>query len=438
MNSESISFLQACHITKLSTAARMAGLKFKNGAVGYDKAGIIEKLSYHPSIMSATIATIKRMESNSPAVSGGSFLDDLAEETAVNNAIPPIPQSSVSEVIPQEFRNSLDSALRAIGNLQDKTQSIENDYLTRYMGVKIANTQFDNNIKGCFTAIEALKAEVIELKKTTPIQYNFPDKPSIITSAGQHNLYPRLLEYLQINKRCILTGPAGTGKSMAAVTAAKDLGVEFEIQTPFTQSHELIGHKDATGQFHDTPLFRAYTKGRLLLIDEADSCAPDAFLCGNPAFDGNGFCMFGDGKMHRMHKDFYCILNMNTDGNGATMENSGRNRLDGATLARFALRLNWTIDPVIETAMSQGQTRWLAAVRAVRGLIQQRNITDTNATTRHTLAGAMILNSRAANGLNTPESRKDLLEDSLKSGAVAEVWSIVVELPAVKQFIRAV
>ena len=142
--------------------------------------------------------------------------------------------------------------------------------------------------------------------------------------------------------------------------------------------------------------------------------------------------------MHRMHKDFYCILNMNTDGNGATMENSGRNRLDGATLARFALRLNWTIDPVIETAMAHSQVGWLAAVRAIRGLIQQRNITDTNATTRHTLAGAMILNSRAANGLNTPESRKDLLEDSLKSGAVAEVWSIVVELPAVKQFIRGV
>lgn len=431
MNSDSISFLQACHITKLSTAARMAGLKFKNGAPGYDKAGIIEKLSYHPSIMSATIATIKRMENNSPAASGGSFLTDLAEETAINNAIPPIAQNPIPAAIPQEFRNSLDSALRAIGSLQDKTQSIENDYLTRYMGVKIANTQFDTNIKGYSDAIEALKGEIIALKQAAPIQIILKDKPAVTMPAGQHESFPKLLKYLHANRRVILTGPAGTGKSMAAVNAAKALGVDFYLQTPVTQSHELIGYRDAGGVFHETPLFKAYTNGGLILMDEADASLPDALLVANPIFDGNGFAMFGDGKMHKMHPDFLVILNMNTEGNGASMEYAGRNRLDGATLARFGLRIRWGIDARIESAMSAEFPFWLGAVRAVRALMVQRGIADVNATPRHTSAGATILSKD-----DTPADRFVILEDTLKSGAVAEIWNIVLALPAVVLFLR--
>jgi len=431
MNPESVSFLQACHITKLSTAARMAGLKFKNGAPGYDKAGIIEKLSYHPSIMSATIATIKRMESTAPGNNTNSFLTDLAEETAQNNTIPPMAQNPIAGAIPQELRNSVDSALRAIGVLQDTVSGIKSEYITEYQARRVANTSFDSNIKGYSNAIETLKAEVISLKQSAPIQIVLKDKPAVTMPSGQHESFPKLLKYLHANRRVILTGPAGTGKSMAAKNAAKALGVEFYLQTPITQSHELIGYRDAGGVFHETPLFKAYTRGGLILMDEADASLPDAMLVANPIFDGNGFAMFGDGKMHKMHPDFLVILNMNTEGNGASMEYAGRNRLDGATLARFGLRIRWGIDARIETAMAADYPLWLGAVRAVRALMVQRSITDVNATPRHTAAGAALLSKD-----DSPADRTAILEDSLKSGAVAEIWSLVTELPAVKQFIR--
>lgn len=435
MNSDAISFLRACHITKLSTAARMAGLKFKNGAPGYDKAGIIEKLTYHPAYMAATVATIKRMDAGIPTVelsnTNNSFLSDLAEETAQNNAIPPLQEKPVPEGIHQEFGNRLDSALRAIGNLQETVSGIKAEYITENQARRVANTQFDSNIKGYSNSIETLKAEIIELRQSRPIQINLENKPPLVIEGGQHSSFPKLLKYLQANRRVILTGPAGTGKSMAAKNAAKALGVEFYLQTPVTQGHELIGYRDAGGVFHETPLFKAFTQGGLILIDEADACLADALLVANPIFDGNGFAMFGDGKMHKMHPDFLVIFNMNSEGNGATMEYAGRNRLDGATLARFGLRIRWGIDARIEASMARGFTLWLEAVRAVRALMVQRSIYDVNATPRHTAAGALVLSKT-----DTEAERLEILEDTLKSGGIGEIWSIVLALPQVTQFIR--
>ena len=61
-----IEYLQAVHIIKLQSAARLSGLRWKSGTPGYDKAGIIEKLQYSPSIMRATIAHLKRQEVQNP------------------------------------------------------------------------------------------------------------------------------------------------------------------------------------------------------------------------------------------------------------------------------------------------------------------------------------------------------------------------------------
>ncbi len=50
-------FLNATHVTALQAAARLAGLRWKSGALGFDKAGIIAKLDSFPAIARATIAS---------------------------------------------------------------------------------------------------------------------------------------------------------------------------------------------------------------------------------------------------------------------------------------------------------------------------------------------------------------------------------------------
>jgi hypothetical protein len=166
----------------------------------------------------------------------------------------------------------------------------------------------------------------------------------------------------------------------------------------------------------------------LILLDEADASLPDALLCANPIFDGNGFATFGDGALHTQHPDFLVVFNMNTDGNGASMQYSGRNRLDDATLARFGVRIHWTIDSKIESAMAGPYTAWLAVIHDIRAFMEKRDIVNVNATPRHTKTGAALLASGC-----TPH---EVLNDVLKSGALVQAWTEVESLPSVRAFLK--
>lgn len=402
--------LQATNIVRLQAAARMAGLRWKNGDPGTDKAGLIARLSQHPSILRATLATLERMARGENPVTPAprsSLADDLADDAAETMPSAPTPVAAAAA----------DMSAYAL-----KTDLVVVSEAMR-RAISTSETLLLGQIKAQGKLIEAFQQQ-------RPIQYHFPNKPEPITvnPAEHHSSFPKLIQYLQINRRVILVGAAGTGKSIAVKNAADVLGVKFHLQPPVTMSHELIGHRDAQGQFHPTPLFEAYTKGGLILMDEADACLPDALLCANPIFDGNGFATFGDGELHQQHPEFFAVFNMNTDGFGATMQYAGRNRLDGATLARFGVRIDWRIDPAIEARMCAGQSDWHAAIVAIREFMVARDIQDVNATPRHVKTGAALLNAGA--------SRADVLTDCICNGAVGAAWSDIIRLPAVAAFLR--
>jgi MoxR-like ATPase len=419
-------YLHATSIVKLQSAARMAGLRFKSGTPGFDKAGIIAKLEQSPSIMRAAIAVLKRLDGG-----GNPFADEIEEEThspAIPTPVPTaieLPKGEGSDAL----QATLERILRNIGGMAAKLNCIEDG--ANKTDVRGLQREIDNcrNAVDTYAAdIIALQRDIEKLKERTPTDIHIKELPVIKLDGSEHKSYKKLLTYLHINRRVILTGSAGTGKSMAAHNAAKHFNVAFHLQTPVTMDHQFLGHRDAQGVFHETPTFKAYTQGGLLLWDEADAGLPDAMLSANPIFDGNGFAMFGDGNMYKQHPDFMAIFNMNTDGNGATMQYAGRNRLDGATLARFGVRIHWDIDADIERSMALGNAKWYGAILAVRQFLSQRQIVDVNATPRHTKTGAALL----AAGCTPP----DVLTDVLRSGALSEAWNDVLRLPAVSDFLR--
>jgi MoxR-like ATPase len=406
-------YLEAANIIKLQSAARMAGIRWKSGTL--DKEGIIARLMASPSMMRACIATLQRMERGdmpAPVKPAGSLLDDLQDEMDADSPAPaPVPASGI------------DAAM-----LRDYVKQVERAQDMATLGRTF--TEIRGNIADVCKTLEVFATSLQALQTARPIQINIPErKPITIRPAEHHESFATLITYLEVNRRVILQGEAGTGKSLAAKNAAEALGVRFLLLPPVTMSHELIGHRDANGHFHGTPLTDAYDNGGLLLVDEADASSPDALLTANPVFDGNGFATFGDGKLHEQHPDFYVIFNMNTDGTGATLKHAGRNPLDGATSARFGVRINWGIDARIETRMAQGQTAWHEAIRAIRAWMIQRDIQEVNATPRHLKAGAGLLNAGVA--------RAQILADCLKWGAVGENWNDVTRLPAVRSFLGA-
>lgn len=433
-----ILYLQNAHVVKLTSAARMAGLRFKNGAPGFaTKPELIEKLTQYPSIGNACIAALRRMESGEnplPAPKpSSSFLDDISDELSLPPAQSaktrgerrePVGQSDSTDAPKANIdlsRYALQTGLdRALGAIRELSQSTD-----------ICFNEVSNKFGQHRSIIDALQDKITELEKRRPIELHIPDRPVItIDPDTAHVSFSKLITYLQVNRRVILTGSAGTGKSMAVKNAAEAFGLGFYLQTPVTMDHQYLGHRDAQGVFHETPTFQAFTKGGVLLWDEADAGLPDAMLAANPIFDGNGFAVFGDGNLYRQHPDFLAVFNMNTDGNGATMQYAGRNRLDGATLARFGVRIHWDIDPRIEANMAGEHLQWHRAVVAIRDFMVSRQIVDVNATPRHVKTGAALLSAKVA--------RRDVLIDCLRSGALSEVWSDVERLPAVRSFLQGV
>lgn len=406
-----LEYLQTVPILRLQAAARKAGLAFRNGDL--NKQGIIARLAQHPMIGGATVSMLKRedgLPQNGPTPRPATVSDWLDDDPIAPSPVPapsPIPQSGESF---GDWRPAVNALAGAVKDMhQGHTRRLDD-------AERLLNVQ-----------ARALD----ELKQQRPIVVQIDKRPPVKIEGRTHAQFPDLLEWLSVVGRVILTGSAGTGKSRAAMQCAEALGLEFHLQTPFTQSYEYLGHRDAQGTFHESPTFKAYTRGGVLLMDEADSSAPDAFLAANPILDGNGFAMFGDGVLYKQHEDFHVILNMNTQGDGASMAYSGRNPLDGATIARFGGMLHWEVDAALEQSMAQGEDAFYRAVLAVRALMTQRGILTVNATPRHVMIGAKLLQVE-----RFKTRREYVLSSCLKNGAVAEIWPDVLRLPAVQSFLR--
>lgn len=378
---------EAAHILKLSAAVRSVGIGFRNGA---SKAKIVD-------LACADIGNARRIAEyletpDIPTGDGGlgALIDDAADAPASPSAASTV---DLSDYIKRDEHTAAIGALaKAIADAQSQIAD-----LTQNRGTIILN---------------------------------FPDQTTkTISRDDAHFQFPKLVHYLQCNRRVMLTGSAGSGKSYAAIQAAEALGVDFYLQNPGTQPHELIGYVDPQGRFIETAVYKAYKYGGLCLVDEYDNWAADALLVGNALFDDNDIAVFGNGEKVKKHPQCYFIANCNTTGHGATMQYTGRTRLDGASLNRFPTKIDWQIDPRVELSMALGFEDWLRAVQAVRRFIEARGIQDINATPRNIMAGARLLRADVF-------SRREILEDCLRTGALYEVWSDITRLPEVSSYLN--
>lgn len=430
-----IEYLHTVHVIKLQQAARMAGLRWKSGTPGYDKAGIIEKLSAHPSIMRATIATLQRMERGDktpapmPPVNPGNFADDINDESegeykgrnnmdldaqGMERNIPPVPvpapvggslidQSAVIELI----RRALDPRDKTIAGVQSEQR-------TQARHLENLDTTLDGIVKA-----------VIALQDRKPVQINIGEV-KLPPISGQHHSFIRMVKWLSLKKHILLVGPASSGKTTAAIEFAKLKGLEVYAQPLTMDSFGVVGYTSPDGTQVKTEFTKAWILGGVFLWDELSMSAPEAVGTLNSAL-ANGFISIPGVGTVRAHPDFYCIAGDNSD-TGASLKYGARTRLDGATLDRF-IRMQWDIDATIEEKISNGNASWLACVRAIRAEIDKRDIAHVGATMRAVSMGSEAL----AAGCFT---RLEILEDTCKKGDLIEQWQYFVNLPAVQNFLK--
>ena len=210
----------------------------------------------------------------------------------------------------------------------------------------------------------------------------------------------------------VAAGPAGTGKTTAAESVAKALGLDYYFIGAIDNAYALSGFIDATGKIVYTPFRKAYENGGVFLFDEVDASSPNAVLAFNAAL-ANGHCAFPDGIIPR-HKDFVCIAAANTWGLGATNDYVGRMKQDAAFLDRF-VSVEWPIDETLETGTCPNQA-WVKRVQTVRGRCKAKGI-RVIVSPRSSYFGAALL----ASGLD--QSKVEAM--TIKKGMTAEQWESV-------------
>lgn len=194
-----------------------------------------------------------------------------------------------------------------------------------------------------------------------------------VDTSGQHYLFEEFVQLLVEGERPFLVGPAGSGKTTAALNAAPILGQVFERSdyTTYVKSfcmmsgkHELEGFIDANGVCRDTDFRKAFVEGHFYFMDEVDAANANIILVLNAAID-NGVMSFPDGMKER-HKDFRIGVGANTVGLGADAVYAGRTQLDAAFRNRFYF-LAWEYDERMELQWAgEDQKEWVLYVQKLR------------------------------------------------------------------------
>lgn len=229
--------------------------------------------------------------------------------------------------------------------------------------------------------IDNLTAQVEELKNKpttsgTVINITIGDKKH--THQTDRVLHPEFewVMFLLANRRHVyLHGPAGSGKTEMAIECAKSLGLDFEYQNQVILRPDVQGFVDANGTYHDTPITRAASKGKLLICDEVDGWSPNALLCLNGLLS-QGFIDIPNYGRINAHPDFYVVACGNTNGLGATALFNSRNKLCESDRDRFKfVEINY--DAAVEKSIVSEHTDILDFIYDLRTICKDTKITLT-------------------------------------------------------------
>jgi len=213
---------------------------------------------------------------------------------------------------------------------------------------------------------------------TTRIEVTTP-KGKELKQGIFHKQFDKLTKLVAAGQHCYLPGPPGTGKSHAAEQVASVLDWRFASISlgPQTTDSRLWGGMDAHGKFFEPPLVRLARhamdnpeSGAVYCLDELDNGHAGIIATLNSAM-ANGWFTAPNGDVITMGKNMVIVGAANTFGTGPTAEFAGRNKLDAATLDRFAY-LPWDTDLAVEKALvlqyldTQSARAWLEVWRTCR------------------------------------------------------------------------
>jgi MoxR-like ATPase len=336
-------------------------------------------------------------------------LDNPAEQGIAETVYKLIPTFEV-DVDDTEWESADESIKEEITALDEKVYDIlENK-------IREIDKRLGGNQGNLSEEIKAVKKEIEALKVRRPLGLVVKLDNSKPKDLGiQHKQLPTLIKILAAKLNVYLVGPAGAGKTYAAIQCAKALGVTFYFTGAVASEFKLTGFIDAQGRIVSTEFRKAFENGGLFLFDEIDASYPQAVLAFNAALS-NDYMDFPDKRVQR-HEKFYCIAAANTYGQGADRQYVGRNQLDAASLDRFVF-LDWKYDENLERELA-GNQDWSDYVQEIRRFVEAQKIRHV-VSPRASIYGAKLL----ANGIDRKIVEETILWKGLDEATKTKILEI--------------
>ena len=186
----------------------------------------------------------------------------------------------------------------------------------------------------------------------------------------KHKLFNNIKSTLLNNLPIYLYGPTGTGKSFVVSQIAEELKLNFHLINSPQDSFQLLGYRDAHGNYHSTPYREAYEKGGIFFLDELDNSPEEVLVCINSHI-GSNFADFPDKKVKK-HEKFRFISAGNTKGRGESTLYSARNRIDESTLNRFVI-FDFNFDSDLELKLVNNNEKFYRKFLTLRSKYQELN-----------------------------------------------------------------
>ena len=276
-------------------------------------------------------------------------------------------------------------------------------------------------------APESVKVEPIT---PTPTQNSILiPKPKV--NSRQHYLLPLVVKSLKARCHIWLVGPAGSGKTTLAASAANELGLTHVALSVCGQTTktDLLGYVDAYGVYRGTCFRQAYEHGGVFCLDEIDNGNANVLAVLNSSL-ASEYTTFPDKAVQR-HENFIVVACANTYGLGATGGYVGRTQVDAATLDRFFF-IEMPYDDGLESHVAgivqespiwnndnqnvPSTEEWLSIVRGVRKKVSELNI-KTIISPRATYMGIALIKQ----GISLQYLKKGLLYKSMSQDTIARL-----------------
>ena len=232
--------------------------------------------------------------------------------------------------------------------------------------IAIASKAMDKYIKE--EDIQKVKEQAEIIKQQSAEVTRISGQQTRFTGNKKHKMFDGVFKDIQQNISPMLVGPAGSGKSTVLQQIADTMNLKYYPLSVNgqTSEYQIIGYKNANGEYIRSAFREAFENGGLFSFEEIDAGNPNVLTVMNNALSQD-FYLFPDGCVKK-HSDFRLAASANTYGRGANRQYIGRNPLDAATLDRFAMTYI-DYDETLELKIGP-EPKWTDYIQTVRHVIE--------------------------------------------------------------------